>query len=114
MRFLVSAASGTRAPSFPWPFARRFILPSSKLGPFSRPLPPSFRGIYYIFKLCKVNYIMATHKGNPQVLPLLPHRLGKDLQVEFPGVAGFSPRNLEYMRVFASQARRGNGACSFG
>jgi predicted nuclease of restriction endonuclease-like (RecB) superfamily len=28
-------------------------------------------------------------------------RLGKDLQTEFPGVAGFSPRNLKYMRAFA-------------
>ncbi|OWK38950.1 PDDEXK nuclease domain-containing protein [Fimbriiglobus ruber] len=28
-------------------------------------------------------------------------RLGRDLQAEFPGVAGFSPRNLKYMRAFA-------------
>ena len=28
-------------------------------------------------------------------------RLGRDLQTEFPGVAGFSPRNLKYMRAFA-------------
>jgi predicted nuclease of restriction endonuclease-like (RecB) superfamily len=28
-------------------------------------------------------------------------RLGKDLQSAFPGVAGFSPRNLKYMRAFA-------------
>ena len=28
-------------------------------------------------------------------------RLGKDLQAAFPGVAGFSPRNLKYMRAFA-------------
>jgi predicted nuclease of restriction endonuclease-like (RecB) superfamily len=29
-------------------------------------------------------------------------RLGRDLQAEFPGVAGFSPRNLKYMRAFAA------------
>jgi predicted nuclease of restriction endonuclease-like (RecB) superfamily len=29
-------------------------------------------------------------------------RLGRDLQAEFPGVAGFSPRNLKYMRTFAA------------
>ena len=29
-------------------------------------------------------------------------RLGRDLQTEFPGVAGFSPRNLKYMRAFAT------------
>lgn len=28
-------------------------------------------------------------------------RLARDLQVEFPGVEGFSPRNLRYMRKFA-------------
>lgn len=28
-------------------------------------------------------------------------RLGRDLQTEFPGAAGFSPRNLKYMRAFA-------------
>lgn len=28
-------------------------------------------------------------------------RLGRDLQVEFPGTAGFSPRNLKYSRAFA-------------
>jgi predicted nuclease of restriction endonuclease-like (RecB) superfamily len=28
-------------------------------------------------------------------------RLGRDLQAAFPGVAGFSPRNLKYMRAFA-------------
>lgn len=28
-------------------------------------------------------------------------RLGRDLQAEFPGAAGFSPRNLKYMRAFA-------------
>ena len=28
-------------------------------------------------------------------------RLSHDLQVEFPGVEGFSPRSLKYMRSFA-------------
>jgi predicted nuclease of restriction endonuclease-like (RecB) superfamily len=28
-------------------------------------------------------------------------RLGKDLATEFPGIEGFSPRNLKYMRAFA-------------
>jgi predicted nuclease of restriction endonuclease-like (RecB) superfamily len=28
-------------------------------------------------------------------------RLSQDLRREFPGVAGFSPRNLKYMRAFA-------------
>jgi len=28
-------------------------------------------------------------------------RLGKDLASEFPGIEGFSPRNLKYMRAFA-------------
>ena len=28
-------------------------------------------------------------------------RLSKDLQAEFPGVEGFSPRSLRYMRTFA-------------
>ena len=28
-------------------------------------------------------------------------RLARDLQTEFPGVEGFSPRNLKYMRAFA-------------
>jgi predicted nuclease of restriction endonuclease-like (RecB) superfamily len=28
-------------------------------------------------------------------------RLAKDLQTEFPGVEGFSPRSLKYMRSFA-------------
>ena len=33
----------------------------------------------------------------------IPHfgRLAKDLGVEFPGVEGFSPRNLKYMRSLA-------------
>jgi predicted nuclease of restriction endonuclease-like (RecB) superfamily len=28
-------------------------------------------------------------------------RLGRDLRAEFPGIEGFSPRNLRYMRSFA-------------
>jgi hypothetical protein len=28
-------------------------------------------------------------------------RLAKDLGTEFPGIEGFSPRNLKYMRAFA-------------
>src|ERR1700757_4376546 len=28
-------------------------------------------------------------------------RLGRDLASEFPGIEGFSPRNLKYMRAFA-------------
>ena len=28
-------------------------------------------------------------------------RLGRDLQAEFPGVQGFSPRSLNYMKTFA-------------
>ncbi len=30
-------------------------------------------------------------------------RLSKDLGKEFPGIGGFSPRNLKYMRKFADQ-----------
>jgi hypothetical protein len=30
-------------------------------------------------------------------------RLAKDLQTEFPGVEGFSPRGLKYMRSFAER-----------
>lgn len=29
-------------------------------------------------------------------------RLGRDLQAEFPGASGFSPRNLKYIRAFAA------------
>ena len=29
-------------------------------------------------------------------------RLAKDLRAEFPEMAGFSPRNLKYMRAFAA------------
>ncbi|MCU1249399.1 MAG: hypothetical protein JWQ49_2428 [Edaphobacter sp.] len=32
-------------------------------------------------------------------------RLAQDLQIEFPGVEGFSPRSLKYMRAFAAAWR---------
>jgi predicted nuclease of restriction endonuclease-like (RecB) superfamily len=33
----------------------------------------------------------------------LTDRLAKDLGAEFPGVEGFSPRSLKYMRAFAEE-----------